>query len=81
MRNVKIKVNINFSETDESVTEAGCVEALDDGTFQLILDEGSEFDIDRLEKSLLQTNYPALRSALCQHLERVGKKKPGSKRR
>lgn len=46
MRNVKIKVSISFSETEDPVTKAGCVEGLDDGSFQLVLDE--KMDIERV---------------------------------
>lgn len=74
MRNIKIKINIGIIETEEPVEGDG-LERMDDGAFSLILDHKDEFDIDRLESALLRTSYPALRTALSEHLEHVSKKK------
>jgi len=76
MPNIKINVNIGFSETEEPVTENDSVERMNDGSFKLILGSQDEFNIDRLENALLQTSYPALRTALSEHLEQAAKKKP-----
>jgi len=76
MRNIKVNVNIGFSETEEPVTENDSVERMNDGSFKLILGYQDEFNIDRLENALLQTSYPALRAALSEHLEQASKKKP-----
>ena len=43
--------------------------------FSITLDNKAEFDISRLENAMLQTTYPALRSALSEHLEDASKKK------
>ena len=75
MRNIKVNVNIGFSETEEPVTENDSVERMNDGSFKLILGYQDEFNIDRLENALLQTSYPALRAALSEHLEQASKKK------
>jgi hypothetical protein len=48
---------------------------MDDGSFSITLDNKAEFDISRLENAMLQTTYPALRSALSEHLEDASKKK------
>ena len=77
MRNIKVNISVGFSETEEPVTENDSVEKMDDGSFRLILDYQDEFNIDRLENALLQTSYPALRSALSEHLEQASKKKIG----
>lgn len=74
MRNIKIKISIGMSETEEAVTGGDGLERLDDGSFSVILDHKAEFDIDRLENTLLQTSYPALRTALSEHLEQASKK-------
>lgn len=76
MRNVKVNISVGFSETDEPVTEGDSIERMDDGSFRLIIDEKNEFNIDRLESALLQTAFPALRTTLSEHLEKVSKKKP-----
>lgn len=74
MRNIKIKINIGMSETEEAVTGGDGLERMDDGSFSVILDHKAEFDIDRLENALLRTSYPALRTALSEHLEQASKK-------
>jgi hypothetical protein len=75
MRNIKVTINVDFSETDESVTDENVVERMDDSSFRVILDHRDEFNIDRLENALLQTSYPALRGALSEYLEQASKKK------
>ncbi|MEI7426355.1 MAG: hypothetical protein WCK16_05560 [Candidatus Moraniibacteriota bacterium] len=76
MRNIKIKINVSFDETDENITAENVVDKIDDGSFRVIIDNKDEFNIDRLESALLQTTYPALRNALSEHLEQASKKKP-----
>lgn len=78
MSNVKVKINVDFGETEDAVTENGEVKHLDDGVFELVISHESEFDIDHLESAALNTCYPALRDALSKHLEKAGKKKPAS---
>ena len=78
MPNIKVNINVGFSETEESVTEKGSVERLGDGSFKLVIGNEYEFDIDRLESALLQVNYPALRTALSEHLEQASKKNPAN---
>ena len=74
MSNIKVKIDVNYSETEDPVTENDCVERIDDGSFKLVIGHEYEFDIDRLESALLQVNYPALRTALSEHLEQASKK-------
>ena len=37
MPNIKVNINVGFSETEESVTEKGSVERLGDGSFKLVI--------------------------------------------
>ncbi len=76
MRNIKININVSFTETDEAVSEENCVNRIDDGSFSVILDSKHEFDIDGLESAMLLANYPAIRDAISKHLEKTSKKKP-----
>jgi hypothetical protein len=78
MRNIQISINIGFGETEEPVTEGDSVVRMDDGSFQLIIGHENEFNIDRLESALLQTNYPALRAFISEYLEKAAKKKPAN---
>lgn len=74
MSNIMINISIGMSETEEAVTGGDGLERRADGSFSLILDHKAEFDIDRLENALLRTSYPALRTALSEHLEQASKK-------
>jgi hypothetical protein len=76
MPNIKVKIDVGFSETEDPVTESNCPERIGDGAFKLVIGHEYEFDIDRLESALLHTSYPALRTALSEHLEQASKKKP-----
>lgn len=40
----------------------------------LVIGHEYEFDTDHLESALLQVNYPALRTALSEHIEQASKK-------
>jgi hypothetical protein len=76
MRNIKLHINVGLSETEDPVTPDDCIERIADGSFRLILSHEAEFNIDRLEDAMLKTSYPALRTALSEHLEHASKKKP-----
>jgi len=76
MPNIKVNISVEFTETEEPVTQNDGTERLEDGSFKLVMDHTSEFDIDRLENAALKTCYPALRAALSEHLEHASKKKP-----
>ena len=76
MRNIRVKICVDFIETQDPVTPGNEPARMDDGSFNIILDDKAEFDISRLENAMLRTTYPALRSALSQHLEDASKKKP-----
>jgi hypothetical protein len=57
MRNIKISINVGFTETEEPATADNSVVQIDDGSFRLILSHQDEFNIDRLESGLLRTTY------------------------
>ncbi len=73
MAGYKIKINIEFIESDEDVTE---IEKDEDGSFSMVLCDADAVSIDKCESSLLQTAYPAIRNALTEHLSTLSKKKP-----
>jgi len=76
MSNIKVKIDVGFSETEDPVTESDCAERIGDGAFKLVIGNEYEFDIDHLENALLHVNYQALRTSLSEHLEQASKKKP-----
>jgi hypothetical protein len=76
MRGTRIKIKVEFEDyevTNESVTEPIQIE---DGSFVVEMPESLEADIDACEQALLRANFPAIRDAISQHLERASKKKP-----
>lgn len=76
MHHVRVKISVDLIETQDPVTAGEEPERMDDGSFSVILEHQAEFDISRLENAMLRTTYPALRTALCEHLEDASKKKP-----
>jgi len=41
----------------------------------MVVDENKAISIDQIEKSVLTTNWPAIRDAIAQHLAEISKKK------
>jgi len=76
MRNIRVKICVEFIETQDPVTTGNDPQRINDGSFNVVLDGTAEFDINRLENAMLHTTYPALRTALSEYLEDVSKKKP-----
>jgi hypothetical protein len=75
MKGTRIKIKVEFEEYEvasESVTEPIQIE---DGSFVVEMPEALEADIDECEQALLRANFPALRDAISQHMERASKKK------
>ena len=76
MSQLEVSVHVTIRETEDSRSPEGQIERLDSGQFRLVLAGDQALNIDGLEQSLLEVNYPALREALSSHLEEVAKKKP-----
>jgi hypothetical protein len=47
-----------------------------DGSFEMMLTDAEATSIDKSEQAILRTCWPAMRTALAQHLTEVSKKKP-----
>ena len=75
MGDVEVSIKIEINPLDKAQGRTGAVERVGDGHFRLVLSDQDPLDINALEQGLLQTNYPALREALAQHLEAAVKKK------
>lgn len=72
MGNYKIKVNIDIVESEDPENESP--QELGKGVFEFNISGAAAASIDACEQALLSTNYPALRSALAEHLETISKK-------
>ena len=72
---LEVTVKVSIRETEDSPTVDGEIERVERGQFRVVLAGDQELNIDGLEQSLLEVNYPALRDALSTHLEAVSKKK------
>jgi hypothetical protein len=73
-QNYKIKVHIEIVASEDAVQDAP--QEIGAGQFELVMTEAQALNIDDCEEALLHTNYPALRTALAQHLTALSKKKP-----
>jgi hypothetical protein len=76
MPNYKIKVHVEIVECEEPVQVRPV--KVDEGGFEFNISDARACSIDDCEQALLETNYPAIRAALAQHLSELSKKKPGS---
>lgn len=72
-KNYKIKVKVEIVESEQEIGEAPV--QTDGGQFEWVISAGQAMSIDQCEQALLQTNYPALRAALAEHLTELSKKK------
>jgi len=70
---IRTQVVIEEVEGPEGTSEV-CQQA--DGSFERMLSEADATSIDKSERALLQTCWPAMREALARHLTAVSKKKP-----
>lgn len=76
MSNYEVVIKIDIQKT-ESLTSNG-VKKCRDGSFRIVIPEESAQSIDKCEKALLNTNYPALREALSSHLSEISKEEADS---
>lgn len=76
MRNIRVRISVEMEETQDPVTAGDEPGRMDDGSFSVVLGNEAEFDISRLENVMLRTTYPALRTALSEHLGDASKKSP-----
>ena len=71
----KIKIRVEFEDHEVSSESVTAPSKEDDGSFVIELPEAFEGDIDMCEQAVLAANYPAIRDAISEHLERTSKKK------
>ena len=73
-RNLKLRIKVEFVETEEEVSADRHAEEQADGSFSLVLPEADEVNISALDRAALDVSFPALREALSPHLAPAGKK-------
>lgn len=73
MKKHKIRIKVEIVECEEEPGE-GPVK-VDDGEFEMVINEQEAVSIDDCEEALLRTNYPAIRDAISKHLSKISKKK------
>ena len=77
MGNYKIKVSVELVECNDG--EEQNLTEQSDGSFAMTISEKDAISIDHCEKSVLQTAYPSIRSAVSKHLMEISKKKHSKK--
>lgn len=77
----KIKIRVEFEDHEVSSESVTAPSKEDDGSFVIELPEAFEGDIDMCEQAVLAANYPAIRDAISEHLERTSKKNSSAQQR
>jgi hypothetical protein len=76
-RAYRIRTHVVIEEVDgEDTLPTDEVLQRGDGSFEMMLSDADATSIDKSEQAILRTCWPAMRSALSQHLTAVSKKKP-----
>ena len=79
-KNLRLRIKVEFEETEVKPTEGRSPEEQRDGSFSLVLPEADELNISALDRAALDVSFPALREALSRHLAQAGKKNSKAKR-
>ena len=80
-KNLKLRIKVEFVETEEEASSERHPEEQADGSFSLVLPEAEELNISALDRAALDVSFPALREALSRHLAEAGKKNSSGKPR
>ena len=80
-KNLRLRIKVEFEETEAAPSEDRSPEAQRDGSFSLVLPEADELNISALDRAALDVSFPALREALSRHLAEAGKKNSSAKPR
>ncbi len=78
-RNLKLRIKVEFVETEEEVSSDRYPQEQADGSFSPVLPEADELNISALDRAALDVSFPGLREALSQHLAEAGKKNSDGK--
>ncbi len=80
-KNLRLRIKVEFEETEEDPSEGRRPEEQRDGSFSLVLPQAEELNISALDRAALDVSFPALREALSRHLAEAGKKNSSAKPR
>ena len=80
-KNLKLRIKVEFVETEEDPSVDRHPEEQCDGSFSLVLPESDELNISALDRAALDVSFPTLREALSEHLAQAGKKNSSGKPR
>jgi hypothetical protein len=75
VKNLKLRIKVEFVETEADPSADRHPEEQADGSFSLVLPQADELNISALDRAALDVSFPALREALSRHLAEAGKKK------
>lgn len=76
-RAYRIRTHVVIEEVDaEDTLPTDEVLERGEGCFEIMLSDAEATSIDKSEQAILRTCWPAMRTALSQHLTAVSKKKP-----
>ena len=78
-KNLKLRIKVEFVETEADVSADRHPEEQVDGSFSVVLPEADELNISALDRAALDVSFPALREALSRHLAEAGKKNSSGK--
>ena len=78
-KNLKLRIKVEFVETEEDASAERYPQEQADGSFSLVLPEADELNISVLDRAALDVSFPALREALSRHLAAAGKKNSSAK--
>ena len=82
MKRQRIRVKVEFEEIDSENEDLQSDAAkVEDGCFEIELENSLALDIDACEQAVLAANFPAIRDALRVHLQGASKKKPAKRKR
>ncbi len=78
-KNLKLRIKVEFVETESDPSADRHPEEQADGSFSLVLPQADELNISALDRAALDVSFPALREALSRHLAQAGKKNSNGK--
>ena len=78
-KNLKLRIKVEFVETESDPSADRHPEEEGDGSFSLVLPQADELNISALDRAALDVSFPALREALSRHLAQAGKKNSNGK--
>ena len=80
VKNLRLRIKVEFEETEAEPSAERSPDEQRDGSFSLVLPEADELNLSALDRAALDVSFPALRETLSRHLAQAGKKNSRVKR-